>query len=335
MKRIRFLLMVLMSVTGCRAQEDFGTQYLKLEKVIEMPGVNGRIDHLAVNLKENKIFVAALGNNSVEVIDLIKGAVVHSIKGLDEPQGVAFIPERNEIVVTNGGNGKCIFFKASDYTKTATLDLPGDADNIRYTPFNGRIYIGYGDGGIAIIDAGTHKQIADVKLTAHPESFQVDGKNNLLFVNLPGIKSISVIDIINFKVVSTWKAGNLNANFPMALDTAYDQVLIGYRHPSVVVSYDIKTGKEVNRAELVNDVDDLFYDEMTNQVISSGGGGSINIFKKSKGTYKKIAKISTRSGARTSLLIPSLRLFILAERANGGKKAAIAVYKIANYKAEQ
>lgn len=94
---------------GCKGQESFGTDYLKLEKVIEMPGVSGRIDHMAINLKDQVVYMAALGNHSIEVIDLRKGAVIHSIKGLNKPQGVAYIPEHNEFVVANGSNINCVF----------------------------------------------------------------------------------------------------------------------------------------------------------------------------------------------------------------------------------
>ena len=113
----------------------------------------------------------------------------------------------------------------------------------------------------------------------------------------------------------------------MALDTANNLVIIGYRHPSVLVTYDAKTGKEISRADLVSDTDDVFYYETKQEVLASGGGGSINIYKKDNNAFKQIANIPTRSGARTSLLIPSLNTYILAERANGGKAAAIVIYK--------
>ncbi len=309
-------------------QPKFGTDLLKLEKEIKMPSVKGRIDHMSINLKNQLLYVAALGNNSVEVIDLQKGVTVHSIKGLDEPQGVAYIPEHNEIVIANGGNGNCVFYNAENYAITTTLHLAGDADNVRYNASTGKIYVGYGNGGIAVIDAASHKQTGDVKLSAHPESFQLDQKNNLLYVNLPDANSIAVINLSDMKVINTWKIKSLNANFPMTLDTADNRVIIGYRHPAVLVTYDVKTGKEASRNDMVSDVDDVFYYERGKKILASGGDGSINIFKKdNNNTYQQVANIPTRSGARTSLLIPALRIFIVAQRAEGGKKAAIVIYK--------
>jgi hypothetical protein len=314
-------------LTQCKGQKPFGTEYLKLEKEIPMPEVKGRIDHMATNLTGQILYVAALGNNTVEVVDLKEGKLVQSIKGLDEPQGVAYIPETNELVVANGGNGDCIFFNAATFEKLATIHLDGDADNIRYNALSGKIYIGYGNGGIAEVDIN-HQLLREVKLNAHPESFQLDQKNDRLFVNLPDANSIAVVKLSDFKLVDTWKVSE-RANYPMTLDTANNLVFVGYRRPAVLVGYDATTGKKEVRAELVTDVDDIFYYHSTKEVLASGGGGSINIFKTDNGKdFKQIANIPTRDGARTALLVPTVQSFILAERASGGKDAAIAVYKI-------
>lgn len=329
MRSIIIALIVMIAVTGCEGQANFGADKLTLQKVIELPTVKARIDHIAVNLKNNVIYVAALGNNTIEVIDLQKGSDIHSIQGVGEPQGVAYIPEQNEIAVASGVNGDCVFYNASTFAKVATVRLPGDADNIRYDVAQRKMYVGYGTGGIALIDPVQHKQTGDVKLPAHPESFQIDKKNNRLYVNLPDDHSISVIDLKSLKVIDTWKISRLRANFPMTLDTATDRVIIGFRHPSVMVIYDSKTGQEVSRNDLVTDCDDVFYDPVTQQIFASGGGGSVNIFQKSTGNnYKLVANIATREGARTSFLIPSLRTLIVAERAEGANPAAMAVYKI-------
>ncbi len=332
MKSEIFILLYCCICISCNGQQKpLGMEYLKLEKIIEMPEVSGRIDHMAINLKDKVLYVAALGNNTVEVIDLAKGAPVKSIKGIKEPQGIIYIPGTNEIAVASGGNGDCIFFNATTYEQVAVIHLAGDADNIRYDAAEQKMYVGYGDGGIAMIDPETHKQTGDVKLPAHPESFQLDKKNNKLYVNLPDDHSIAVIDLKSFTVVDTWKTGKYNANFPMAIDTANNLVFVGYRHPALLVSYDNKSGKEISTNELVGDADDIFYDVDKQQIIASGGDGYINIFKReSTNSYKKIADIPSRSGARTSLLIPSLQLFVVAERAGSDSRAAIVLLRMKN-----
>lgn len=294
-----------------------------------MPSVKGRIDHMAVNVKDKVVYVAALGNNSIEVIDLNKSSVLQSIKGVEEPQGIAYLPEQNEIAVASGGNGDCVFFNASTFERVATVHLAGDADNIRYDAVEKKMYVGYGSGGMALIDPANHKQTGDVKLPAHPESFQLDKKNYKLYVNLPDDQSIAVIDLKRFALADTWKIDKYRANFPMTLDTMNNTVFVGYRRPALLVGYDSQTGKEISSHELVGDVDDIFYDADKSEIIASGGDGYINVFKTENGPgFKQIANIPTRTGARTALLIPSLHTFIVAQRASGGKSAAIAVYTI-------
>ncbi len=329
MKLIAMQLLMMICFTNCKGQVRLGEDKLKLKRRIEMPHVSGRIDHMAVNLKDKVLYVAALGNNTVEAIDIEKGVVIRSIKGVDEPQGIAYIPEQNEVAVASGGNGDCVFFDASTFRNIATVHLAGDADNIRYDATERKMYVGYGNGGMALIDPVAHKQMGNVKLAAHPESFQLDKKNNKLYVNLPDDHSISVIDLKSFTIADTWKISRLRANYPMTLDTANNFVFVGYRHPAVLACYDSKTGKEVSKIDLVGDVDDIFYYATKQEIIASGGDGYINIFEKgSDNTFKLVSKIGTRSGARTSLLIPSLGYYVLAERAEGGKTATIAVYEV-------
>jgi hypothetical protein len=150
-----------------------------------------------------------------------------------------------------------------------------------------------------------------------------------MYVNLPNDHSIAIIDLKSFTITYTWKISKYRDNFPMTLDTANNLVFVGYRHPALLVSYDSNSGNQISSNELAGDIDDIFYHADKEEIIASGGDGSINIFKRENETvFKKIADISTREGARTSLLIPSLKTLILAERTNIGKTATIVIYKI-------
>ncbi len=317
--------------TACKAQKPFGESLLELYETIEMPSVKGRIDHMDINVKNQILYVAALGNNSVEEVDLNSGKIIHSIEGLREPQGVAYIPQHHEIIVANAGNGDCYFYNANSFDKIATVHLASDADDIRYDSSEKKIYVGYGDGGIAVIDADTRKLTADIKLPAHPESFQIDKDLNLLFVNLPDAHMVAAIDLTQFRVINKWIRNTPTANFPMALDAMNHRLYIGYRHPANLVVLDGKTGKEISMISMAGDADDLYYDDKTREIFVSGGDGHINIFQwQSIGAYRQIANIATRSGARTSLLVPQLRYFVLAARAESSKDASIMVYKISH-----
>lgn len=333
MKNSFLLLIFIHSVfyyTGCKAQEPFGENYLKVNKVIPLPNVKGRIDHLGINLKEQIVYIAALGNNSVEIVDLKKGKVIHSIAGLDEPQGVCYIPEKQEIFVANGGNGNCYFFNASTFEKTATIHLSSDADDVRYDSINAKIYVGYGQGGIAVIDAYTRSQIGDISLPAHPEGFQLYNAARRILVNVPDKNMIGVIDLVQLKLIDKWSGNSPTDNFPIAVDATHHLAFIGYRRPAKLVVLDTKTGKEISTNNMVSDVDDLYFDSEKKRVYISGGGGFINIFQQGdSNVFNQISNIPTRNGARTSLFIPELEVFILAERAQSGNPAQLIVYDVA------
>jgi len=323
------LLFLVVYISSCQGQES-GKQLLIFQNEIMLPNVKGRIDHIDINIKDKIVFIAALGNNTLEIVDLKKSKVTGSIKGLDKPQGVAYIEKHQEILIANGGTGECGFYNALTLKKTGIIKLVDDADDVCYDAGEDKIYVGYGSGGIAIIDAASHKQVGDIHLPAHPESFQLDIKANKLWVNVPGSSMVGVADLKRLKLINKWSKLLPRANFPMAYDEAQHRVIVGYRLPAKLVVYDSETGKELFMAPMVGDVDDLYWDATNKNIYISGGGGSVNIFKQtSEAIYKQIANIKTRNGARTSLLVNELGLFLIAAREVGDQKAVLLIYKMA------
>jgi hypothetical protein len=114
----------------------------------------------------------------------------------------------------------------------------------------------------------------------------------------------------------------------MAYDAAQHRIMVGFRIPATLKVLDSHTGKELFSSGMVGDVDDFYWDEKTKQILISGGGGSVNIFKQSGDSYKQVADIKTRSGARTSLFVPELRLFLLAARENNNQPASLMIYQL-------
>jgi|SRR5690348_4678557 len=316
---------------GCHAQTS-SNNLLQLTGTITLPGVSGRIDHISFDSNNNYVFVSALGNNTLEVIDLKNKKVIHSIKGLHEPQGVAFIPDNHSLVVANGDNGECDFFNAA-FQKTNLIQLDDDADNVRVDASNKKIYVGYGSGGIAVIDAFTCKLITEIKLPAHPESFQINKQENKMYVNIPDEKQIDVIDLTQNKIIAQWKLTEARANFPMALDEANHRLFIGCRHPSKLLVLDTQTGKIISTVDIDGDTDDLFYnakkENLTNgQVYVSCGSGYVDVIKQTDANrYATSGKIKTSSGARTSLFIPELNTLIVAAPATMSGDAQLMIYK--------
>jgi DNA-binding beta-propeller fold protein YncE len=163
------------------------------ERTIPLDKVSGRIDHMAVDVAGKRLFVAELGNDTVDVVDLQASKAAERIRGLKEPQGVAYIPGQYLIVVANASDGSVRFFRAAGLSSLGTVPLGDDADNVRIDSPIGHVLVGYGSGGLAVIDSATRSKIGDIKLTGHPESFQVDPKTNRVFVNIPNEHQIAVV----------------------------------------------------------------------------------------------------------------------------------------------
>jgi YVTN family beta-propeller protein len=332
MNRIAFIIISIVFnfwLNGCQAQKPYQNQAMQLGTTITLPNVHGRIDHLTFDSKNSRIFVAALGNNTVEVVDLKTSKVIHTIKGLSEPQGIVYIPESNTVFVSNGGDGECIAFDADTFKKTASIKLEGDGDNVRCDAIDKRIYVGYGNGGIAIIDTKTYKLIADVKITGHPESFQIDRTANRIYVNVPDERQIEVIDIEKQFVVEKWKMTIASSNFPMCLDEPNHRLFIGCRHQPKLLVIDTQTGKTISSYDIDRDIDDIFFDAPKKQIYLSCGGGYVDVFtQKDPNTYISADRISSCSGARTSLFVPELNQLIVASPSGINADAALFVYNL-------
>ncbi|HEY3388946.1 MAG TPA: hypothetical protein VGK38_05200 [Prolixibacteraceae bacterium] len=312
----------------CQAQTSSLSQELQFVTAIELPNVSGRIDHLSYDSNHQIVYVAALGNNTVEVVDLKTGKVVHTIRNLDEPQGIFFIP-KSSFIVANGGNGACDVFDAGTYQKIITIKLSGDADNVRYDSTGERIYIGYGNGAIAVIDAKSWKIVADIKLTGHPESFQLDKTRQKIYVNVPHQKQIEIIDLGTQSVTGRWEITDASSNFPMSLDEIGHRLFIGCRQPTKLLIIDTLSGKTISSVDIDADVDDVFYNVFNKQIYASCGGGYVDVIKQVEpNKYENRLKLETSSGARTSILIPELNQFIVAAPSRSGRKAQLMIYRI-------
>ena len=336
--KLLILWIIIICLTACGKMETStsetadpsnGEVALKLIETIPLQGVEGRIDHLAIDLKAQRLFVAALGNNTVEIVDLTAGKVTHSISGLDEPQGIVFVPEFNKIFVANGGNGICEIFDSDTFQKIGQLNLSGDADNIRYNAISKTVYVGYGNGGLSLIEASTNKVIGDIKLNGHPESFQLDLSDARILVNIPSANQIAVVDSQKQKVIATWLLTNAVANYPMALDENQHRLFVGTRFPAKLNIYDSQTGKQVAGLDSVGDADDIFYDTDHKEIFLIGGEGYVDLFSQEDADHYELAtRVSTASGARTGLWVSELNQLYIAVPHRGSQEAEIRVYKL-------
>lgn len=325
--RVVMLFLALGSAVPLRAAEGHAPT-LRRAGTIALRDVAGRIDHMAVDLKGNRLFVAALGNNTLEVLDLKRGGRLHTIAGLREPQGVAYLPEIDRIVVANGEDGTCRVFDGQSYGEVARIELGADADNVRYDAAARRVYVGYGGGAMGTIEIERMARGPHVSLPGHPESFQLEAGGNRAFVNVPSAKQIAVIDREKMAVVAAWPLEGLDANFPMTLDEKGRRLLVGCRKPARMAVVDTTTGKITDSLPCSGDTDDLFYDAQRERVYLSGGEGTISVFGRSDPDhYQLLETIPTAAGARTSLFVPATGTFYLAVPPRPQQEAGIWIYR--------
>jgi DNA-binding beta-propeller fold protein YncE len=303
-------------------------QSLKPIGRIPLPGVEGRIDHMAVNPVDQILYVAALGNHTIEVVDLKARRVVREIHGVGEVQGVAYDGADRRLFAASDTDGRFYIFDARNFARLGTVDFTDDADNVRYDSVAGQVVAGYGEGALGFISAPSAKVLFTVPLDGHPESFQLLQTESRVLVNVPTAGEIEVVDRGNRKVIARWRP-SAHENFPMALDEPGHRAFIGCRRPAEVLVYDIAAGREVQHLPCVGDTDDLFYDRDAHVLVVSGGAGAVTLLRSgADGKLARVATIPTAPGARTSLYVQPWRRLLVAVPHRGAQRAEIRMFQL-------
>jgi DNA-binding beta-propeller fold protein YncE len=328
--RIRFLLgstaflLVLLGAIPARA-EDPGP--LRLEKEIPLPGVEGRIDHFSADEAGQRLFVAALGNGSVEIVDLRKGERTAEIKGLEEPQGLYYDSKTDRLFVATGGDGKLRVYDGKSLVLQETQEFGEDADNVRYDQQTGDVWVGYWNG-IAIVNSAGQK-VGSIALGSHPESFQFEETGDRAYVNVPKRLGVVVVDGRKRTVLAKWGLGASFANYPMALDNANKRLFVGCRLPGRLVVLDPTSGRIVDTLPTVGDTDDVFYDATRRMVYVIGGEGAVETLRqRDPDHYERAGRTITAPGARTGLFLQNFSRLYVAVPHRGSQAAKVLVYTI-------
>jgi len=301
---------------------------LKLEQTIELPDVQGRIDHMSIDVAGHRLFVSALGNNTVEVIDLKAGKRANTISGLKEPQGALYVADKNRLFVASSKDGTVKIFEGTSFQLLKTVEYGDDADNLRYDSAHDRVYVGFGGGALGAMDTDGQKT-AETKLDAHPESFQLEKGSSRIYVNLPGSRKVTVVDREAHSVATSWGMGLTLGNYAMALDEADHRLFVVSRVPARLVVMDTATGKVVQKLAAVGDCDDIFWDASRNRLYATGGDGAISVFEQQGADhYKEISRMPTVKGARTSFFSPDFGRLYVAVRRQGSTAAQIQVFSV-------
>jgi DNA-binding beta-propeller fold protein YncE len=298
------LLSILTTPSRIFSQSAPGTDQprpLVLTEAIATPGLVGRFDHFGFDGK-NRLFVAALGNNSVEVIDISARVRERSLTGIPRPQGVVYAPDAKKLFVASSA-GTLRIFDGTSYTLLKEIDFHGDVDNLRYDPAAHRVYVGFGEdetGAIGTVDALTNERLPEeYKLGAHPESFQLESEGPNIYVNLPDLKQIAVVNR-KTGAIARWPL-TLEHNFPMALDEPDHRLFVATHEPARLAIFDTTSGRTVAELPTVQDADDVYYDAARKRIYICGGEGFISVFQQADPDhYSLLAKVPSALGARTA-----------------------------------
>lgn len=326
MGRQKLLISVLLSLAGVLACAQ--RPMLHLDREIPLPGVEGRMDHLSVDLAGQRIFAAALGNGTIEVVDLRQGRRSAEIQGLTAPQGVFYLPGNHTLYVDSSGDGTVRSYDGQTLKPIKSVVLGEDADNLRYDAARGQLLAGYGSGAIAVLtpDLGRH---GDLLLPAHPESFQVAPDGKSLFVNLPRNQSIARVPLAGGSANADWASPGAGANYPMALDSGEQRIFVACRQPALLVALDTGSGKIMQQIKTVGDADDLFYDSQRHADYVIGGEGFVDVVAVSgSGELSSVGHVQTGSGARTGLYVPEWNKLFVAAPHRGTSPASILEFSV-------
>jgi hypothetical protein len=310
-------------------------QPLVLTDAIPLEGIKGRFDHFGYG--RGRVFAAALGSNAVVVVSVGARTLEHTISGVPDPQGVVYVSEINKLFVASGSAGKVYVYDGASYSLITTVDFPGGADNLRYDSGTKRVYVGCGDdaksGAIAMIDATTNKRLdEEYKLGGEPESFQLEKSGPNLYVNVPDLKQIVVINRAA-KAIARWPLSGIESNFPMALDEAEHRLFVGTHQPARLAVFDTTTGRMVAALPSVQGTDDLYYDGDRKRIYMPGSEGFIYAFQMmDPDHYQLLAKVPTAVGAGTAGYFgkqgKGFDRFYLAVPARGSQPAEMRIYTV-------
>jgi len=309
---------------------------LKLVQTIALPGVTGKFDHYTLDAKRNRLYLAASGNKSVEVVHLAAGKPLQSIPGFQKAQGIKYVADVDKLFVTDGKAGDLKIFNGDTLAPIATIPLSADADFVNYDPAHKLFYAAHGGddaghdyGEIAVIDPASNQLLGNLRTAGHPEAFAFEKSGDRFFANIPDNNTVAVVDAATKSVAASWPIKGAQKPVPLALDEPNHRLFVATRNPGKFFVLDTATGKTLATLDTVSGADDMFFDAAHKLIYVSGGEGFVYVYRQdSPDKYSLVSKTATASNAKTSLLVPDLqRLFVVIPQ---GDKAELRIYEAAH-----
>jgi len=326
-------------------------QPLRLTQTVPLPGVKGRLDHIGVDPERKRLFVAAVTNDTLEVVDLTGGKVINSLVGFKDAQDALFLGgDFNKLYVTSL-DGHVRVFQGDTFRPVQDFKVEAGPNRLFHDPATTLIYFGYG-GQMAGNNASARVGIlrpkrgaGDDQLVAamivptprpgHLAEIAMDD-NGILLVCDSLADLIFQFDTQKRELIKSWPARGDGAA-DMALDRIRHRLFVGTRNPPEMTVYDSLSGKEIQSLPAPETMDGVYYDANLKRVYMTGGRwygtpeaspGWIYVYQqKDPDRYDVISKTKTRPGSGTSLLVPEFNSFYVASQAIGDQEAAILVFE--------
>lgn len=322
---------VLLLSLGASSAGTQASPPLTLQRAIALPNGTGKFDHFAFDLNTTRLFIAATGNHSVEVLDLNAGKVTESLTGIGKPHGLAWVP--GFLYAADGTQGDVKIFAGSPLNQSKSVKLSDDADDMVYDPKSKLLYVGHGGGdaanpaAIAVIDTTDQKLLTNLPVATHPEGLDIDNAHDRIFVNVAESAEVIVIDGASHTQAASWKLMRAKDNVPLTYDAEHEVLFVACRTPARLLELDANSGRELADLPSHDGADDVFYDPELHRIYLIAGSGAIDVYEIDAGkAVRTIGTIPTSPGAKTGLLVPSQHALFVGAPATGSKQAEILHY---------
>ncbi len=329
-------LLVLCLLAGCLLAKSQTPAPLAFIRAIPLPGVASKFDHLAMDAAGNRLFIAATGNHSVEVIDLKTDKVLQDIDGLGKPHGLAWVAVTGTLYVADGSLGELRAYRGTPFKPAGTIKLSDDADDMVYDDASHLLFVGHGGGDaanpakIAVVDTEHFGLVANLPVATHPEALDIDPQTRQVFANIADSNEVAVIAAGARAIAAHWKLTRAADNVPLAFDAEHQLLYVACRTPGTLVALDAATGREVASVPSAGGADDLFYDPMLRRVYLISGAGEVDSYQVDETkTLRPLGVLHTAAGAKTALFVPAQSLLYVGVPGAGEKPAEIRVYATA------
>ena len=329
-----YVMMLALCSLAVKAQEKLP---LKLITTTPMPGFTGDFDHFGLDRKGNRLFLAAEEHKTVEVFDLRTGKRTHSIEGFGQPLMMVYLPESNQLVVTDGGDSAVQLVDCKKYKIIKTIKLGEGVDHGVVNPVTKYYYVESGGSGspthvLSIIDTKSFKHVGDVAGLpgSSNEGMVIDHAGQKLYVNLTGTDEVGVVDLDTRQLVARWPLPDAHVAHPIVLDEPNHRLFIATRKPAQFIVFNTDTGKVVASLPCVGVNSDMSFDVSRKRIYVTGSETASVFKQRDADHYEHIAEVPTAYRAKSSIFVPDLkRLYVAASgKGKSDAKLALQIYEV-------